>query len=386
MDERKYTTVYGDETQTFGTRMLVNTVYEYVYPIVIGICLLTMFFLVFVLCGKLRTSTMEMSKASCVLLIAVAIADILTMVFSVAEIAYMFSESRKNSNSLPFDSCRTTLILERLSAIPHVASTWFTVILAFQRYLCVSKPFSAGNYITVKSSMICIMFVSVFSVAMHVCRFFDKTFNHMNVFNQRFNTTISTCKDVYATWVKDPEVYESVFAWTRICLAQFIPSILIVIFVTSMIISMRKMTKRSVHMQTGETKMYSERRQLSLFVAAIACIVFAVEIASGIFLSINAWEITSGKKIFSYESLRSASIAFDLILYVSYVAIFLIYCLMSEEFRIKIMSVCLKLKFRDKKSHCGSGEPESGDDSKPSAWQTFTSSGSGNTSYPAIKK
>ena len=37
----------------------------------------------------------------------------MTMGFSVAEIAYMFSESRKTCNALLFDSCRTMLVLER---------------------------------------------------------------------------------------------------------------------------------------------------------------------------------------------------------------------------------------------------------------------------------
>ena len=378
---KSYTVAYGEHMQTFGTRMHAHPVYEYAYPIVIGISLITMFFLVFVLSVKLKTSTLEMSKASCVLLIAVASTDILTMVFSVTEIGFMFSETRKNNNTMPFDSCRTMLILERLSAIPHVASTWFTVILAFQRYLCVAKPFSAGNYITVKSSLICILCVSALSIAIHICRFNDKTFEQISVIHQKQNTTIHTCKDVYAKWVKDPTLYESVFAWTRIGLAQFIPSILMVIFVTSMIILMRKMTMRSMHMQTGDSKMYSERRQLSFFVAAIACIVFTVEMASGIFLSFNAWEITSGQKIFSYDSLRSASIAFDLILYVSYFTIFLIYCLMSEEIRNKILSLCFKMKLQDKNlhTHSGSGLPPSSDSSKQSTSQTYTTSVSGST-------
>ena len=369
-----YPVIYEEHAQTFGTRMHAHAVYKYVYPIVIGIALVTMFFLVFVLGVKLKTSTLEMSRASGVLLIAVAIADILTLVFSVTEMTYMFSETRKNSNTMPFDSCRTMLILERLSAIPHVASTWFTVVLSFQRFICVSKPFTAGNYITVKSSVICILCVGVLSVTLHVCRFIDKTFEQIAMIYQ--NTTINTCKAVYVTWVKDPTSYESAFAWTIICLAQFTPSILIVIFVTCMIISMRKVTMRSLSMQSGDSKMYTERRQLSLFVAAVAFIVFTVEMASGLFLSFNAWEITTGNKIFSYESLRSAAIAFDLILYVSYFIIFLIYCLMSEEIRNNILSLCLKMKVPDKTlhTHSGSGGTASTDGSKQSTSQTFTSS------------
>ena len=105
---------------------------------------------------------------------------------------------------MSFDSCMTMLILERLSAIPHVASTLFTVILAFQRFICVSKPFTAGNYmyITVKSSLICILRFVALSVTLHVCRFIDKPFEPIGMIHQ--NTTINTCKAVYATWVKDP--------------------------------------------------------------------------------------------------------------------------------------------------------------------------------------
>ena len=193
------------------------------------------------------------------------------------------------------------------------------------------------------------------------------------------NTTFHTCKALYATWVKDPTLYEITSAWSGIRLAQLIPSILIDRFVKCMLISMGKVSMRSLGMQNEDSKMYTERRQLSLFMAAVAFIVFTVEMAAGLFLSFNGWEITTGNKIVSYESLRSAALAFDLILYVSYFVIFLLYCLMSEEIRNKILSLCLKMKVQDKTphTHSGSGGTASTGGSKPTS-QIFTSSRSDN--------
>ena len=324
----------------YGKKTFADPVYKYVVPIVLAICLLIMFVFVFVLSKKLHKASSEMSKASCLLLLIIAAADVLTMVFALAEIGYLYGHTDNTLGLLPFSSCKTMLVLERLSAIPHASSTWFTVILAVQRYMCVSKPFSAGKYISLKSSCIYALIVGILSIFFHVYRFFDSNFEEMIFPGEMDSPNITTCDKTYAEWVHDSILYESLFSWTRIAIMQIIPCFIIVSFVWLMINSLRKTACETKRLKLQAAKLASNRHHLSIFVAIVAVIVVSVEISAGIFLSFNAWQITTGQKIFSYNSLKTASIAFDLILYVSYFAIFLIYCLMSKEFRQNMRSAC----------------------------------------------
>ena len=321
----------------YGNRKDTYSAYQYVFPVVIGICVLTTLVLVYCLIQRLRKAKSKMNKASCLLLIAVALMDLLTMCFALAEICFLFSATSDNSGFIPLTKCRAMSVLERLSAIPHAASTWVTVILAIQRFYCVSKPFSASKYITVRSSYILIVVVSVFVILLHICRFFDNTFLSVEV--NVNNKTIISCQDYHNGWIHNPVKYESVFAWTRISVAQFIPGVLMVLFVTLMIKSLRDTTKKTKRMKLNDSNLKSDRRQLSLFVAIVAIIVFCVEVSSGIFLSLSAWEMSTGQEIVSYQSLKSATTAFDLVLYVSYFAIFLLYCFMSKDIRRTLVSV-----------------------------------------------
>ena len=332
----------------YGNKMFAEPVYKHLVPIILGFCLMTTTVFVFVLGKRLRKSSSPLSNTTCLLLISIALADVLTMGCAAAEIVYLYSETNRNNGFLLFDKCKTMFILERLSAIPHAASTWFTVGLAIQRYICISRPFTAGQYINIKSSCVVLLFISFLTISLHICRFFDKTFTPVSiqVLASSGNETIETCVGKFAKWIVDPVLYESWFAWIRIILAQLLPSIFLLCFVYLLVRKLRHTTQITTRMQITGSKLSSKRRQLSIFVSVVALIVFTIEMASGVFLSFNAWSISTGDDIFSYESLKAASILFDLILYMSYFSVFLIYCLMSHDFKQTAMSVCFLAKCR----------------------------------------
>ena len=340
--------------EIYGNRKDTKLSYKFVFPIIIGICILTTIVLVYFLIQRLRIVKSKMNKASCLLLIAVALMDLLTMCFGLAEICFLFSATSDNNGFIPLTKCRAMLVLERLSAIPHASSTWVTVLLAIQRFYCVSKPFSASKNITVRTSYILIAAVSAFAIMLHLCRFVDKTFVSVEV--NVNNITIVSCQGFHNGWIHNPVLYESVFAWTRISVAQFIPGVLMVIFVTLMIKSLRDTTKATKRMKLNDSNLQSDRRQLSLFVAIVAIIVFCIEVSSGIFLSFNAWEMSTGQEIVSSQSLKTAAIAFDLVLYVSYFAIFLLYCMMSKDIRRTLVSIWCVRRCQTIQLNCSSDQ------------------------------
>ena len=335
--------------RVFGDKQFAIPAYKYIIPIILVLCLLTTILFAVILSRRLRRGS-SMSRASCVLLLSVATADALTMIVAFAEVTYMFSQSLVTCNSmiLPFSSCKTMFILERLSAVPHAASTWFTVILAIQRYVCVSFPFVAGKYINIKQSTVCILIVSVLSIGMHMCRFLDTNFVEVLIDHPSMpGHVIQTCMATYMLWISDTVLYESVFAWIRIVTTQLVPCIFIMTFVVLMLKTFENMKLVAKHMQVTGTKQQSERRHLSRFVIVISSIVFCVEFSNALFLSFNAWEISTGSVLLTHETLKAASLGFDLVLYVSYFLMFTLYCTMSGKFRETLASL-IPVKCYDK--------------------------------------
>ena len=279
-----------------------------------------------------------MSRASLSILMAIAVTDALTAGFGLSEICYRFSETTGNPGYLPYSSCKTMFIIEHLSGVLHEASVWLTVVLTAQRYFCVSRPFFARRCINLRMTLICITIILALTLAFHLYRFFDRSFVKVLIQQNDIldKESFETCDLLYASWIEDPSVYESTFLWLLIALMQFLPCILIVIFV---ILIVKVLIKKKANIITSKTAR-SQRAQITSVIIVIALIAVSVEFSSGIFLSLCVWGASTGNVLFSFETMKSVAVVFDIVLYVSYFVIFLIYCLMSHEVRKVIVSFC----------------------------------------------
>ena len=340
--------ILNNSVDVYGNKSFALSAYELVAPVLLGICLMATLGFVGILLKRTHAGS-SLTRTSCILLISIAMADALTMAFASIELVYLYTERRGNYMYIPLESCNTMYVLERLSSIPHAASTWLTVVLAIQRYVCVSVPFQAVRYINTKSTVIYVTVIFFLSLSLHSYRFFDKEFTEIWIKpSSDSDLLILTCISNYRSWIRNPVLYESVFAWMRIIVTQLLPCILIIIFVVLMVKVLRNVSEFSAN--TRVTKRQTDRRQLTRFIVCVSGIVFGVELSNAIFLSFNAFKISTGISIFTYDVLKTASIGFDIVLYLSYFVIFLIYCLMSHDFRIEVVSVFNRICYysRDK--------------------------------------
>ena len=340
--------VYGDKT-------LATPGYNYTVQITAVICLVTMIFLVVMLSKKLRVGS-SMSRSTYFLLLSIVVSDSLILILAIAKAVYLYSYTDGRDIILPFHSCGAMLVLERLSVIPRTASTWFTVLLVIQRYICVAMPFVDGQYMNTNKSVISVVVVMVLTTGLHMCRFFDTQFvkikakSHADPY-----ILVETCQSCYKSWVWDAKLYESLFLWLRIVVTKLIPCIIIAIFVILLLKALTNISLTTKHLCMTATKRQLKRRQLSIFVIVTATIIFCVEISNAIFLSIDAWESSTSDVIFSYETLQNASLGFDFILYLSYFVIFLIYCIMFQNVRQTATSCWSKIFHPSKKIPDGMG-------------------------------
>ena len=321
----------------YGYQPYLDPAYQYIYPVLLGTCIGTTLILVIVLIKQFQTAS-GMSRASISILMAIAVSDALTTGFGLSEVCYRFSETSGNPGFLPYRSCNTMFIIGHLSGVVHEASVWLTVVLTTQRFICVSRPFFARRRINLRVSMISIAAIFAVILSFHIYRFFDRSF--VKVVLQQSNIlheeNFETCDLVYASWIENPAKYESIFLWLLIVLMQFLPCIIIATFVSLIV---KPLIKKKTNLVTSETAR-SQRVQITIIVIVIAIIAVSVELSSGIFLSLCVWGTTTGEFLFSYDTMKSVAVAFDLVLYVSYFVIFLIYCLMSQEVRRVIVAFC----------------------------------------------
>ena len=335
MDSDKRLSIYGNQS-------FINLRYKYVYPIVLGVCLGTTILLVLVLGIQFRQGT-RMARSTLLILIAIATADVITMGSSVAEISYLYKSTGENHGFLPFSSCKIMYILERLSAVPHAISVWLTVVLSCQRWLCVAMPLTTRQFVNIRCSVISVTLTLVTVTAFHVYRFFDRVFLKVTIpANFQFGKQIETCRSAHADWVGDRESYEQLFMWGRIVVANLLPSILIVTFVTMMVREILKTDTILLQANKDNVKTRTDRRRLSVIVVIIALIVVGVELSTGMLMSLYALKISTKLFIISVETFQAVAFVFDIILYVSYFVIFLIYCLMSKGIREKVVSIFMR--------------------------------------------
>ena len=333
--------------RVYGNKHFAIPSFRYIIPIALCVCLLTTIIFVCVLSKRVAKGS-SMSRASCILLLSIAAADGLTMIFAIAEVVFLYTNASGNELLLPLKSCSTMLILERLSAIPHAASTWLTVVLAVQRYICVCFPFDAKKVINVRQSTVYVLVVALFSVGLHGCRFFDTKFVVVNLESSSENgVLIETCQARYRSWVENPVLYESLFAWIRIVITQLLPCLSLLVFVVLMLKGLWQTRRATKDEQLQGVKQLSERRRISRVVVVISSVVICVELSSATFLSFNVLEISKGSVIFRYETLKAVSLGFDLLLYISYFFIFVLYCFMSGTFRKTVTAFCT-VRARDK--------------------------------------
>ncbi|MES9906774.1 MAG: 7 transmembrane receptor [Sedimenticola sp.] len=326
--------LYGD------VRFVVST-YKYAIPIVAGILIIPTAGFMYVMCKQMRTAT-TMNRASCSLMVAIAVADILCIAVSIPEFGYMYSVSRTNHGYLPLSSCSTMSVLERLSAIPHTASIWLTVALSVQRYLCVAKPFIAKSHFTTAKSAIIITFAYTLAIIMHVCRFFDVHFVAIGLRINSFSNLseiVETCQIQYASWIQQPVLYEALFSWCRFSFVQLIPCALLIVFTLGLTRALSVSNKSLKAMKIVDSNREKQRRSLSIVVLLTAGIVCAVESSMGIILCLNSIRISTGINFVSYETVKMALVGIDIVVYFSYFFIFSIYCLMSHGIRDKVRNM-----------------------------------------------
>ncbi|CAJ0565277.1 unnamed protein product, partial [Mesorhabditis spiculigera] len=249
-----------------------------------------------------------------------------------------------------------------IPSILHTTATWLTVFLAVQRYVYVCVPNSVHLYCTPKTTRVAICSILMLSSVTVMPDLMAKQFSHFIYFDQHLGRHKRACRFEYPKWVEviGMVTYYTAYLWIR-AIMHFIPCTLLLIFTYKLgrTIKRAEIRKRSfiLNQDGSERKhstvsnnpvscsgrsLYATNRMLS-----VICSVFLIlEIPASVafilqFLIGSGWLVSSQKDELA-GLLNRLMIIRNLLIVLTSPIQFIIYCSMSEQFRITVRQLFTK--------------------------------------------
>ncbi|XP_052819398.1 sex peptide receptor-like [Mya arenaria] len=333
----------------------------------------------------------QMLTALNIILIGISVSDTITVCIPALTLTLLLLDGRM-PDYIPFEYCSVYAYLTKyLPTISHNASVWLTVVLAYDRYIAVEKPFLLKQVCLPKRSISVVITIYLTAVLGHLCRFFDTDyapvkivsstnaqsyFQLMNTSYTSFpeeeiseaigNTTqynitgalreicdmskgIETCKAVYKPAFRDLKYYEFCYYWFVILFVKFIPCTLLIVIDTLMLKSLRKSEKLRYHMANHTTAVlhslssrrakYQESKRMTIILVIAIIIVVIVELPIAVILMLWTLANIHGQQFMTEIALNNLSRIANTAVYISYPVIFMLYCCLSARFRAAFFSL-----------------------------------------------
>ncbi|XP_060082433.1 sex peptide receptor-like [Ylistrum balloti] len=326
-------------------------VYGYITPALSIVVTVTniLFVTVFVRSG--------MKSPTHILLRFMAISDTLTVVIPTPCFIYIYL-LRNYEEFLVYDLCKVwDLFTNFIPAITHAASIWLTVVLAFQRFLCVCFPLNVKIWFNAKRTYITIAATYVLAICSNISRFLEKDVIPVKLISKlKPGTIMEGCVYKYNDWMIESGIdYLKIYYWLRALLVQLAPCITMAIFNGVVLYKIKVAERRRMTLRSGMTTMRRtsvqesrESRVTTLLVCFIVLSVLIVEIPVAIFLILYACALSLEVTIIPNDQIEPLSIMSNLLVLASYPLHFALYSCMSTHFRSTLCKLlrprCLSTK------------------------------------------
>ena len=322
----------------------------------------------------------KMLSANYLVLMAIGISDSLTVLIPSCASVFMYFDGTF-PDYIPYKYCRIWGYLTKyLPTITHNASVWLTLVLAAQRYLIISKPFYARRFCVQRTSVAAIIIVYLLAILSNLCRFIDTNYVPVTIVSTEVQPTrgydldtenssgindygmtstdaakicneskhIETCRAVYTDTFEQFGIwYEFVYYWFVILCVKFIPCTCLIVLDTLMLRSLRnsEVFRQSVsvfaHDKTqGHRIGRRESRRMTIILVVVIIIVVIVELPVGITLVLWTLEMIHSTSTVTEDTLSQMSKIANVVIYISYPIIFVLYCCMCVRFRRALFRRC----------------------------------------------
>ncbi|KAG8178012.1 hypothetical protein JTE90_011644 [Oedothorax gibbosus] len=283
-------------------------------------------------------------------LLAMAISDLLTLLFPSPWYFYMYTLNNHSKILYPPAACYAYhSMIETIPAFFHTASIWLTLLLAVQRYIYVCHPTTARTCCTLPKVWSAMAWIYFFALVQQSTRFFDRVFKSVR-FRWRGGVHLG-CEHNTAEWVREyitENIYYTTYYGFRILFVHIMPCLALVIFNLLLFSALRKAQQKRDKLfkenRKSECKKLRDSNCTTLMLIVVVTVFLVVEIPMAVTTLLHVMQNALEVSIADYDALNTTILFINFLIMLSYPVNFAIYCGMSRQFRETFRDLFLKGK------------------------------------------
>lgn len=307
--------------------------YGYIMPFLCIVTLVANTLVVVVLSKRhMRTPTNSV-------LLAMALADMFTVLFSAPWHFYMYTFGNHYKPFYPLSACYAwSMMNEVIPNLFHTASIWLTLALAVQRYIYVCHAPVARTWCTMPRVLKGIAWIFVFAALHQSTRFVDRIYAPCNILWEGHHYLV--CKPDLAYWVEfvlTPDVYFNIYYWFRVFFVHTIPCVALILLNVLLFKALREaQRKRDLlfkdNKKSNECKKMRDSNCTTMMLIVVVSVFLIVEVPLAVVTVLHIISSTVSEFL-DYKFANVFILFSNFIIIITYPINFAIYCGMSRQFR-----------------------------------------------------
>lgn len=322
-----------------NTKPYQKIIFGYALPAVIAITTILNLFVFSIL-------TKPSMKASInVILAAIAVSDSLTGLTALPYYIYFYSRDI-DQVYIPYQWCYIQKLTSGIfPTIFHTISVWLTVTLAVQRYIYLCHSLRAKRLCTVRRMKHAVAIISVSAFAFHSPRLFDSRFIKVTLDVEDRPGYVDTCAEIQQPWAENYQhLYYPIYYWSRVILINLLPSVGLVILNMVLVYVMRSTNRKRrlliLQNRNNEWRRIQETNITTFMLTVVVSAFLLVETPLGVLTLLATVKSQYGLNILTDDEITEMiSVAFNLVLLLSYPLNFFLYVSMSKKFRMELCRI-----------------------------------------------
>ncbi|XP_076065701.1 G protein-coupled sex peptide receptor [Oratosquilla oratoria] len=306
--------------------------YGYAMPVLLLVTTVANTLIVLVL------SQTHMRTPTNTILMAMALSNMMTLVFPAPWLFYMYTLDNYNTPmSSPLACYGWSLMHDSLPNLFHTASIWLTVALAVQRYIYVCHAPMARNWCTLSRAIKTIVGIYICAALHQAPRLVDVFY--WTEYSEWQGRVTAVCAWHYARWIIEYlDLYFSLYFGFRVIFVHLGPCASLVVLNVLLFRAMRRAQLKRVKLlqenKKNESKKLFETNCTTLMLIVIVTVFLVTEIPLAVITLVHI--ITSSGLaviVTDYAFMKKLIIMSNSFIIFTYPVNFAIYCGMSRQFR-----------------------------------------------------
>ncbi|CAG0880867.1 unnamed protein product [Cyprideis torosa] len=283
-------------------------------------------------------SKRHMRSPTNMVLLAMALADMFTMLFPSPWLFYIYTLENYTEPIHPVSVCYAYVFMQEVMPnLFHTASIWLTLALAIQRYIYVCHPTVAVTWCTlprVKWAIGWIFFLATLHQMTHLM-----TFNFKPQLTCHEGRVIESCNTILAVWLHGWEdYYYNLYYWFRVLFVHTLPCIVLVMLNLRLFSALRAAEEKRRRLvrdnrNSKESRKMRDSQSTTFMLIVVVTVFLIVEIPLAVITTLHIISVTTGMDALDYSKLPVMILFSNFVIACSYPINFAIYCGMSKVFR-----------------------------------------------------